>query len=300
MVNYINDSFQKHHYMILVIFIFFSFFINACQTDEENKVSPKNRIISLAPHITEIIYALDGQDELIAVTDYCRYPEEAATKEKIGGLLNPNIEKMVRLHPTHLFGLPSHEKLATELKKYGLVVTMMPNENISDVLKTIEKIGTLTGKKNQATKLVKHINSKLDSLKKENLSDSLSAVLMIGREDGTLRNITAAGRDTYIDELWRLVGGKNSYSDLPTRYGTINIESLLLRDPDVIIEFDMKNEREVKRLAITPEWDYLSNLKAVQNQNIFVIGGNHTMIPGPRLVMLAEDFSQVMKLVRSK
>jgi iron complex transport system substrate-binding protein len=282
------------------LFILLSLVVNGCQKTEVETANPEYRIISLAPHITEIIYALGGQNELIGVTDYCRYPEEAATKEKIGGLLNPNIEKMVRLQPTHLFGLPSHEKLALELKKYDLDVTMIPNENIADVLNTIEKIGNLTGMGKQATKLVSQINMKLDSLKNINLTDSLSAILMIGREDGTLRNITAAGRDTYIDELWRLVGGKNSYKDLPSRYGTINIESLLLRDPDVIIEFDMKTERGVKRLDISPEWDYLSNLKAVQAKNFFVIGGNHTMIPGPRLVMLAEDFREIMNLVRKK
>jgi iron complex transport system substrate-binding protein len=288
----------KNHYAILIIIFIAEFlFSNGCQENERQESGAGNRIISLAPHITEIIYALHGQDQLIAVTDYCRYPEEVEKKEKIGGLLNPNIEKMVRLKPTLLFGLPSHDKLNLELQKFGLTVTMMPNENIADVLNTINNIGMLIGHTDQAHELVNQINSRLDTLRMNTIKKPISAVLMIGREDGTLRNIMAAGSDTYIDELWRLVGGVNSYSDLPTRYGAINIESLLLRDPEVIIVFDMKRNKGVTRMQISPEWQYVKNLSAVQNKNIFVVGGDHTMIPGPRMVLLAEDFSKIIKSV---
>ena len=100
--------------------------LEGCSDSNDKNTASGNRIISLAPHITEIIYALHAQDQLVAVTDFCRYPEEAASKEKIGGLLDPNIEKIIMLKPTLIFGLPSHQKLARELSKYGLTVTMMP------------------------------------------------------------------------------------------------------------------------------------------------------------------------------
>jgi iron complex transport system substrate-binding protein len=289
-------------YHALFFFIVFLgiFCINGCRKTDEKKDILENRIISLAPHTTEIIYALEAQNQLLAVTDYCRYPEDASTKAKIGGLLNPNIEKMVSLHPTHLFGLPSHEKLSHDLQKYGIMVTMLPNENISDVLHTITTIGQTIDHTDQADRLVRQINGTLDSLKMTSNNKSTTAVLMIGREKGTLRNITAAGKDTYVNELWDLVGGKNSYSDLPTRYGTISLESLLLRDPNVIIEFDMKRERGVFHMEISTEWNFLENLSAVKNKNIFVVGGNHTMIPGPRLILLAEDFSKIIKDVTKK
>jgi iron complex transport system substrate-binding protein len=287
----------NHHAILIIIFITELLFSGGCQKNKQQEFGSGNRIISLAPHITEIIYALDEQDQLIAVTDYCHYPEEAEKKEKIGGLLNPNIEKMVRLKPTLLLGLPSHEKLNLELQKFGLTVTMMPNENIADVFKTINKIGMMIGHADQAHELVNQINARLDTLKMNAIKKTISAVLMIGREEGTLRNIMAAGNDTYIDELWRLVGGVNSYSDLPNRYGSINIESLLLRDPEVIIVFDMKKNKGVTRMQISPEWKYVENLSAVKNKNIFEVGGDHTMIPGPRMVLLAEDFSNIIKRV---
>jgi len=266
--------------------------------NNEKNTASDLRIISLAPHITEIIYALNAQNQLIAVSDYCNYPSEATSKEKIGGLLNPNIEKLVSLNPTHLFGLPSHEKLSQELEKFGLTVTMMSNENVSDILHTINTIGGMIDRTEQANQLVKHIKNTLDTLQLSRRDKSITAALMVGREKGTLRNITVAGSDTYIDELWKQLGGENSYADLSTRYGTINLESLLLRDPDIIIEFDMKSERGVSREEITSEWKYLENLRAVKNKNIFIIGGNHTMIPGPRLIFLAEDFIKIINIAK--
>ena len=274
-------------------------FLIICGCKESaDKIPPsKHRIISLAPHITEIIYALGAQDQLIAVTDFCRYPEAAMAKDKIGGLLNPNIEKMVSLRPTHLFGLPSHAKLKQKLDKFDLTVTMIPNETISDVLNTIITIGKMVGRNNTAKILELSIKNRLDSLRMSIPDKFYTAVLMIGREKGSLRNITVAGKDTYLDELWRLVGGNNCYADLPSRYGSINLESLLLRDPDLFIEFDMKKERGVSRVNITAEWEYIGNLKAVKNKNVFVIGGTHTMIPGPRVVWLAEDFNKIIKML---
>jgi ABC-type Fe3+-hydroxamate transport system substrate-binding protein len=174
---------------------------------------------------------------------------------------------------------------------------MMPNENIRDVLNSIIKIGEMTGQTEHASNLINRLNSTLDSLGETKIDKTTPGVLVIGREKGTLQNITVAGSDTYLNELWRIVGGENSYTDLPTRYGAINLESLLLRDPEVIIEFDMNRDRGIYRTDLTSEWDFLKNLKAVKNGNIFVIGGNHTFIPGPRLVLLAEDFSEIIENV---
>jgi len=270
-----------------------------CTETSEKNPSREKRIISLAPHITEIIYALNAQDQLIAVTDYCLFPKSATLKEKIGGLLDPNIEKMVALKPTHLFGLPSHEKLAQELTKFDLTVTMMPNENVDDVLMSIMKIGRIIDREQQSARLIKNIKTILDSLQNNKINKNISAVLIIGREKGTLKNITVAGSNTYIDEIWGIVGGENTYSDLPTRYGAINLESLLMRDPELIIQFDMKRESGIYRADLTSEWDFLKNLQAVQKENIFVIGGNHTFIPGPRMVLLAKDFGKIIDRFKS-
>ena len=288
---------MRKYLFVLVSFLAVLVTLYGCTSTNEKEITSNTRIISLAPHITEIIYALNAQDQLVAVTDFCRYPVEAESKEKIGGLLDPNIEKIITLKPTHLFGLPSHEKLSRDLAKFGLIITMISNENIPDVLYSINKIGEMIDRAEQATHLINRTSYILDSLRENKINKNIPTVLMIGREKGTLQNITVAGSNTYLDELWKIVGGENSYADLPTRYGTISLESMLLRDPEVIIEFDMKRKRGVYRSDMSSEWDVLDNIKAVKQENVFVIGGNHTLIPGPRLVLLAKDFSKIINAV---
>ena len=287
----------RNHWLVFMTILVNIVILGGCQSTGDKDIPSGNRIISLAPHITEIIYALDAQDQLIAVTDFCQYPEDAFLKEKIGGLLDPNIEKIITLKPTELFGMPSHEKLAQELSKFGLNVTMLSNENVMDVRNSIITIGEMIGHSEQANRVVMRMDSILDSLQKNRSVLTIPGILMIGREKGTLKNITVAGSDTYMDQIWKIVGGENSYADLPTRYGTINLESLLLRDHQVIIEFDMKRPRGVYRTELSAEWGFLKNLQVVQKGNVFVIGGNHTLIPGPRLVLLAQDFGRIIEMV---
>ena len=116
---------------------------------------------------------------------------------------------------------------------------------------------------------------------------------MIGREDGTLRNMTVAGPGTYIDELWAIAGGQNCFNDLPSSYGTISLESLLYRNPQVIIFFNPDSPPGVRRGSDFETWSALHNTDAVKNRDIYIIGGGYALIPGPRLTRLAIDLSNI-------
>jgi len=280
---------------IVYAVLFFS--LIACKNSSKESGFKEKRVASLSPHITEIIYAWGAEKDLIAVTDYCRYPRAARKKEKIGGLINPNIEKIVALAPTYLIGVPAHAKLSNELAKFDLSIIMLPNENISDVLTTIDTIGTILDCDNQADLLIQSIRDSLQTLIASPPKTQPGAILVIGRENGSLRNVTAAGDDTFINELWEIAGGKNTFSDLPSRYGSVNIESLLKRDPEIIIEFDMKSGSGVFKLKSGNSWEQFENMTAVKNANLYKIGGDHTLIPGPRLISLARDFRYIIKNV---
>jgi iron complex transport system substrate-binding protein len=274
-----------------------SIYLIAC-SDHGGKIeAERNRIISLSPHITEIIFALQVQEDLVAVTDFCKYPLEVQTKTTIGGLLNPDIERIIRINPTHLFGIPAHEELNRELKKFNLEINMMPNENISDVLNTIRTIGGLVNRSAQAARLMKSLKDSLDRLKSEAMG--FRAMLIIGKEKGTLRNITVTGPNTFIDEIWHLVGGDNIFYDLPTRYGSISLEAIVERNPDIIIEFDVTGDRAVLKQPISAEWNLLKSVNAIKNNDLYLVRGNHCLIPGPRMILLAKDFHHILQLTRN-
>ena len=285
---------------LLILLLIGILCLSGCKADHNKHAHEKFRIISLSPHITEILYKLGAQENLIAVTDFCRFPEEVMKIEKIGGLLNPNIEKIVSLNPTHVFGVPAHADLATALHQFQIQITMLPNETILDFLDTVAKIGRMIDKELMATDLIRDFTDSLNAFSIPQRTDVLTAVLVIGRENGSLRNITVAGTSTFISELWEKIGGSNIYSDLPTHYATITVESLLIRNPHIIIELNSSDPAEVTHLSSGTDWHNLSNVEAVQMNHIFKISGNHTLIPGPRMLALARSFAEIIKKVHDE
>jgi ABC-type Fe3+-hydroxamate transport system substrate-binding protein len=244
-------------------------------------------------------------------------------------------ELIVTLKPTHILGQPAHFKLHQMLEKFGLNVIMIPNEDISDIFNAIKEIGSIMKCENRAAKLIvdirdslqvikknitgnktklqsnilpsststslsSHKNLNIDNEERSDCKDSITAILIVGREKGSLRNITVAGKNTFIGQMWQLTGGKNLYPDLPARYSIVSLESILIRNPDVIIEFDPGGLRQVKRQKITKEWKIFNNVKAIKNGNFYIVSGNHAFIPGPRLYLLAADFYRIMAGIKSK
>lgn len=277
-------------FLIILIILFYS-----CGKQQKQSSQNKVRIISLSPHITEIIYALGMDSSLMAVTDFCNYPSQAKKKESIGGLFNPNIEKIVSLRPTHLFGVLSNADLNQELSKFGLQILMLPNETLQDIQNIIKVISDTLNVERKGKKFNDSIQEDLSKLKNENPTfQKKKVMLVIGRERGSVRNMTVAGPNTYLNEIWELVGGQNIFDDLPNKYAQVNLEEIIKRNPDVIIEFNMDREGGIKRADSSKEWDILKNVKAVSNKNIFEIGGNYSLIPGPRVVLLAKDFYSIL------
>ncbi len=281
----------------IIPIIFSCVLIFQCQVGKQDHADSK-RIISLSPHITEIIYALGAQDQLVAVTDFCRFPPEALQLERIGGLIDPNIEKIVVLKPTLLFGVPAHAELNEKLHRFGLKIRMYPNETWKDMLNTVDSIAVETGRPDQGRALIRRLGRSLQVLRQAGNDPQPAVLLLIGHETGSLRNATVAGPHTFIDEMLHAAGGTNIYADLGLRYGTVSIESMISRSPDIIIDLAMEGERHIDRLEINETWSVLSTTPAVRKKQIFRIGGNHTLIPGPRMIWLAQDFRAVLDSVR--
>lgn len=276
----------------------------ACSRNQPETLSGAGkRVISLAPHMTEIVYALEAEDGLLAVSDYCFYPPQARAKEHIGGLINPNRERIVALKPDIVLGLPSNQMLADQLAGFGISSCLLPNETVDDVLATIDSVGKLLNRRRQAVQVIKGLKDSLNACRPEDdgrLRRPLRAMLVVGREPGTTRNLTVAGANTFIDSLWTLTGGSNSFHDMPARYAQINHEAVLDRDIDVIIEIQVGLQDSLYRLSRLDEWQALRALPAVREGRVYRIEGDYTLIPGPRLYRLARSFVRIRQQVREK
>jgi len=270
----------------------------SCSPSHKTENQTTTRIISLSPHITEIIYALGQQNKLAAVSDFCTFPPQTSEKEHIGGLLNPNIEKMASLKADLFIGTPAHFELSKKLEHLHLRSVLLPNDRLQDIFTAIDSIGILLNCRQAADSLVRSIKDSLAFYQKKArmLSKHPSALLVIGREPGSARKIMVAGPSTFLNEVWELSGGKNVFPALPADYAQVSLEALLKNNPNLIIEFKFKEKWDEKKNQINQsEWTELNQLMAVRDKQIYVLNGDYTLIPGPRIYLLARDYYTILQ-----
>lgn len=279
--------------MAIPVLLFLLFFttIHAQQTPQ--------RILSLAPNITEMIYRIGAGDKLVGRTDFCLYPPQASEKQSIGGLLNPDYETMISLQPDIIFLLPAPD-MESRLQALGLATRALPNETIEEILSGLQTMGQILGYQDRAQQVISGIRDTLDFITRETTTrDSLPTLLLVGREPGSIRGLYSAGKATYLTEILNLCGGKNVLSDVPLRYFDVSREDLLIRDPQVIFDFRIgSGEKPVDVAKELQAWESEVGLQAVRRKNVFVLTDRAFLIPGPRIAGIALQLHQYLSGVR--
>jgi iron complex transport system substrate-binding protein len=232
------------------------------------------RIISLAPSNTEILFALGLGDNVVGVTMYCDYPPEAQEKEKVGDYYGPDIEKIIALEPDLILATDFHRfELIPALEEQGFAVFAVAPQTLDDVLESIQKIGQITDKEAEALELVNEMQSKIEET--EELTQGLGErprVFYVTWHDP----IWTVGRNTWIDDLISIAGGNNTFSQYFESGAMVEIEWVILLNPEIII---------------TSEWSYdwainateLASTNASQTDRIYTFDDNLVQRPGPRL-----------------
>lgn len=274
--------------LILLTAISFSCSQKIDTTDKAQK------IISLAPNITETLFALGVEDRILAVSDYCYYPAQAMKKETVGGLFNPNLEKITALQPDLILATESNHQLVEKFKGKNIRVILLPEKTINDVFRSIDTLAIITGRKKQAEWLIQGLRDSLSRYDGSSRSHKPTAILVLGRDKGSTRNIGISGPGAFINELWEHVGGKNAFADMPGAYTQVNREDLLVRDPQIIVEIKSPDWDDKLLEANKTEWRDLP-ISAVKSGNIYTISGVNMLVPGPRIYLLARQFSLILK-----
>jgi len=272
-------------------------FLLLCYGSTFGARSSKLRVISLSPHITEIIFKLGAGSHLIGRTDFCAYPPAAGQVESVGGYLNINFEKIVRLEPDLIMQFPNPEN-RRKLEDLDFEVLDITNETIDEILNGIKEIGRALQKVPEAQNLCENIRDTLNIASKMNRRQifPLPAILVVGRDRGALGNIYLAGSRTYLSELWELCGGINVFNDIDMRYFSVNEEDLLKRDIWVILEFHPGWSSREKIINMEKKsWSLLNQLKAVESGDIYIYTDRFYVIPGPRITQVAISFMKVIQ-----
>jgi len=243
-------------------------------------VAAPQRIVSLAPSNTEILFELDLEDQIVAVTDYCDYPEEALGKDTIGGPWSPSVEDIIALEPDFILAASINPTdTITALEGLGLTVFGIEATDMEDLLDDIETVGRITDREAQANSLTRQMQYKLDKVTDrtgELSSAEKPGVFHIMWHDP----IYTSGQDTFIYDLMEKAGGENVFSDL-TGYSTVDVETLLARNPEVVIVTAMGGEGSGTWSWVNTE-PRLEELSARQNGRIYFVESNWLERPGPR------------------
>lgn len=257
---------------------------------KENKIvveSEPKRIISIAPSITELVYALGKGDELIGRTDYCDYPEEAKAVQSIGSLKDPNIEKIIELKPDIVIA-STHFKddVAKKLEDLGIkIVVIKDSKSIDGAYESINQLGQILNAQDKAQEVVDSNKKKIEEIKeKVKSAETPSTYYVVGF--GKTGDYTATG-DTFISEMINIAGGKNIAQDATGwKY---SLEKIIENDPEDIIiskNFVMKDQFMAT--------DGYKELSAVKNNKVFEIDDNLVNRQGPRIAEGVESLAKIL------
>jgi iron complex transport system substrate-binding protein len=261
-------------------------------------VRPAQRIVSLAPSITEILYALDLGARVVGVTSYCDYPPEAATKPKVGALLDPNIEAVLSLRPDLVILFATHGAALSALQALELPCLTVSGDTMEQILTSIQTIATACGCAERGTELTAALRRRVDAVARKPRSARLPRVLVsVGRSmgSGRLQEVYVAGEDGFFSELIRLAGGCNACPERTIRFPLVSPEGIQEMNPDVIIEL----AADLDRLSLTAadvvrEWNVVREVSAVRQGRVHVFAEDYVTVPGPRFVLLLEQMAAVI------
>jgi len=251
--------------------------ISACVA---RAVESPRRIISLAPSVTEIVFALGAGDRLVGVSTYCDYPEAAKHIDRVGTFLQPNVERILAARPDLVIAVPSPaNRLPVEsMIDLGLRVLVVEPNRIDDVYTAIGSIASVLGDSAAGERVVTDMRARVARVTARLAGAKPQRVLMlVGRQP-----LIAAGAGTYQDEIIALAGGTNIAAALAGEWPTLSLEFVLAGAADVIIDAGMGSEEEAEadRRAY---WRQFSTIPAVRTHRIFGYGAYELLRPGPRL-----------------
>jgi iron complex transport system substrate-binding protein len=256
------------------------------------------RIVSLAPSLTETLFALGLGDRVVGVTRFCAYPPEVLELPRVGGHLDPNFEAIVSLEPDLVVAIPSSHESGLRLESLGISVLEVDQHDVEAVLESVSAVAAKCGVPDRGAVLREELEGRLARVKAVVAeAPRPRAVVVVGHQagDDAVRSVWAAGSDTFYDGVLRIAGGDNAVTGGLARYPELSREGLASLDPDVVLDVIAGLEdRRLDLEAVHESWMRLTELRAVREQRINVLVGDQMVVPGPRLPEMVETIARAL------
>jgi iron complex transport system substrate-binding protein len=255
--------------------------------------SPPQRIISIIPSTTEMLFAMGAGPRVIGVGNFDRYPPEALTRTKVGGLIDPDIERIISLKPDLVLVYGTQTDLRTQLGRAKIPIFLYQHAGLPDITTTIRELGTRIGSAKDANALADRIEAEIADVRKRVAGRPRPKTLLVfGRDAETLRGIYASGAVGFLHDMLEAAGGTNVFSDIQRQSIQTTSELAVARAPDVIIEVGIDTASTSGRNLRA--WDSLASIPAVRNKRIYQLRGDGMMNPGPRISASVRRVAEVL------
>lgn len=237
-----------------------------------------SRIVSLAPSITESLFAIGAGDQVIGVTDYCNFPPEARSCRRVGGMINPSIETIVGLAPDLIVvSMEGNTRQDfTTLTALRIPVFVCNPRSFEGINRSLRQLGSLTGRLREATRLTDSLSRRAARLRIEGSQRRTPMLLLV-----SVQPLMAVGAGTFLHELITVAGGNNLAASTGLTYPSLSREMVLTADPDVLlVTSDALDSSEILA-SLYPEWTRLS---AVRTGHVYRVDADLISRPGPRSI----------------
>ncbi len=249
-----------------------------------------NRVVSLAPNLTEIVFALGEGNHLVGDTDYCDYPAEAAGKPHVGGPVNPNLEEIVSLMPDLILATKSINRRETvdALDRIGLPVYVTDPHSVEKMISSVEHIGAAIGAEKSGAELSADLRDRLADLDRRLAGAAPRRVLFVVWTEPLI----SVGRDTFVADALRRAGG-HSVVDTKAEWPHVSMEEIVRLQPEVLVFVSAHGgdmQHDIESLRTRPGW---KNLAAIQSGSIIVVS-DAIIRPAPRIVDAIEQLARAL------
>jgi len=232
--------------------------------------SRPQRIVSLSPSVTEILYGIGAWPQVVAVSQYCTYPDDVKNKPRVNGWDKTNLEQVMALKPDFVIGVDAQEPfLRDKLTGLGVRSLFVKSQSLADILASLGEIGRASGHETEATDLSAKTQGEIEAVRKAVADRPRPHVLcVVDRVPGTIRDLYTATRGSYLDELINIAGGESIAPQAEHGYGKINKEAVLTLNPEVIIDMVQGSRGNFGEDPMAV-WNELAEVRAVREKRIF-------------------------------
>ena len=245
------------------------------------------RIVSLAPSVTETLFALGAGDRVVAVSDYCDFPPEAKRLPHVGSFNAPSVEAVLAARPDLVIGTPSpgnHENVLT-MRRLGLRVEVVDPERLADLPAVTRAIASYAGVPDAGEQLVAKMDREMNAVRARVAGAPKPRTLMLVGQDPLI----AVGPESFLGEMLVEAGAVNVAPS--GGWPRLNVEVVIAADPEVIIDCSMGTEAGTATLGF---WTKFASLAAVRSQRVYPFRSFEALRPGPRLAQALEELARLL------